>query len=36
VDRTLSDRIQAVAQKRGIAADTLLNLWVQEKLQEQE
>lgn len=35
IDRTLSDRIQAIAQKRGIAADTLLNLWVQEKLQEQ-
>ena len=35
VDKILSERIQAVAQKRGITADTLINLWVQEKLQEQ-
>lgn len=35
VDRMLSDKIQAIAQKRGVTADTLLNLWVQEKLQEQ-
>jgi hypothetical protein len=35
VDRMLSERIQAIAQKRGITADTLINLWVQEKLQEQ-
>jgi len=35
VDKMLSEKIQAVAQKRGITADTLINLWVQEKLQEQ-
>jgi hypothetical protein len=35
VDKTLSERIQAIARKRGIAANTLLNLWVQEKLQDQ-
>ncbi|MBI3583086.1 MAG: hypothetical protein HY096_03940 [Nitrospinae bacterium] len=35
VDRILSERIQALAQKRGITADTLINIWVQEKLQEQ-
>ncbi len=35
VDKLLSEKIRAVAQKRGIAADTLVNLWVQEKLQEQ-
>lgn len=33
VDKTLSDKIQSVAQKRGVTADTLINLWVQEKLQ---
>jgi hypothetical protein len=33
VDKELSERIQYVAQKRGIAADTLVNLWVQEKLE---
>lgn len=35
VDRTLSEKIQALAQKRGVTADTLINLWVQEKLQGQ-
>ena len=35
VDKELSNRIQAVAQKRGIAADTLVNLWMQEKLRKQ-
>ncbi len=35
VDRILSEEIQTIALKRGVAADTLLNLWVQEKLQEQ-
>jgi len=35
VDKTLSEKIQAIALKRGVSADTLLNLWVQEKLQEQ-
>ncbi|MBN1626982.1 MAG: hypothetical protein JW944_10705 [Deltaproteobacteria bacterium] len=35
VDNILSEKIQAFAQKRGVAADTLINLWVQGKLQEQ-
>ncbi|HHT9145400.1 MAG TPA: CopG family antitoxin [Candidatus Wunengus sp. YC61] len=35
VDKMLSEKIQAIAQKRGVTADTLVNLWVQEKLQEQ-
>lgn len=35
VDKILSEKIQAIAQKRGVTADTLINLWVQEKLQEQ-
>lgn len=35
VDRMLSEKIQTIAQKRGVTADTLINLWVQEKLQEQ-
>jgi hypothetical protein len=34
VDKMLSDRIHAIAKEHGIAADTLLNLWIQEKLQE--
>ena len=35
VDKMLSEKIQAIAQKRGVTADTLINLWVQEKLREQ-
>ncbi len=35
VDKMLSEKIQAIAQKRGVTADTLINLWVQEKLQDQ-
>lgn len=35
VDKRLSEKIQTIAQKRGVTADTLINLWVQEKLQEQ-
>lgn len=35
VDKILSEKIQAIAQKRGVTADTLINLWVQEKLHEQ-
>lgn len=35
VDRILSEKIQVLAQKRGITPDTLINLWVQGKLQEQ-
>jgi len=35
VDKNLSEKIQKVAHQRGIAANTLLNLWVQEKLHQQ-
>jgi hypothetical protein len=35
LDRTLAEKIQSLAQKRGVTADTLINLWIQEKLQEQ-
>lgn len=35
VDKMLSEKIQAIAYNRGVTADTLINLWVQEKLQEQ-
>lgn len=34
IDKTLSQQIQDMARKRGIAADTLINLIVQEKIQE--
>jgi len=35
IDKKLADQVHAVAKKRGVSADTLLNLWVLEKLQEQ-
>lgn len=35
LDKKLSEQVQFVARKRGVSADTLINLWVQEKLQEQ-
>ena len=35
IDKKLAERVQSIAQKRGISADTLVNLWLQEKLQEQ-
>ena len=35
LDQKLSEQVQSIAQRRGVSADTLINLWVQEKLQEQ-
>jgi len=35
VDSRLSAKIQTFAKQRGVSPDTLLNLWLQEKLQEQ-
>lgn len=35
VDNKLSAKVKALARRRGISPDTLLNLWLQEKLQEQ-
>ncbi len=35
IDKELSAKIRDIAEKRGVSADTLLNLWLQEKLQEQ-
>lgn len=32
LDSTLSTEVRALAQRRGVAPETLLNLWVQEKL----
>jgi hypothetical protein len=36
VDRLLSEKLVDLARQRGISASTLLNLWVQEKLHEQQ
>jgi len=35
LDTTLSARVRSIARQRGVSSETLLNLWVQEKLQEQ-
>ncbi len=34
LDHTLSTKVTEVARQRGISPETLLNLWVQEKLKE--
>ncbi len=35
LDKKLSEKVQSIAQERGVSPDTLINLWVQEKIQEQ-
>ncbi len=35
VEKQLSEKIKVFARRRGVSPDTLLNLWVQEKLEEQ-
>ena len=35
IDSTLSDRIRSLAKRHGVSPHTLLNLWVQEKLEEE-
>lgn len=35
IDKTLSERLQRIARKRGVPTNTLINLWIQEKLGEQ-
>jgi hypothetical protein len=35
LDRQLSQKLARVAEERGVSAETLLNMWVQEKLLEQ-
>ena len=34
VDMKLAGEVETVARKRGVSADTLINLWIQEKLRE--
>lgn len=34
IERNLSERIEHLAHERGVSAETLVNLWVQEKLAE--
>ena len=32
---TLADKVRSMAKQRGVSSETLLNLWVKEKLQEE-
>ncbi len=34
LDNNLSARIQSISKQRGISPETLINLWIQEKLQD--
>jgi len=35
IEKGLSDKIQSVARKQGVSSDTLVNLWLEEKIKEQ-
>ena len=35
IDSALSDKIRDLAKRQGVSPQTLLNLWVQEKLQQE-
>lgn len=35
VERKLSKKIQSVARKQGVSSDTLVNLWLEQKIKEQ-
>jgi hypothetical protein len=35
VESRLAEKLRALAKRRGVSADTLLNLWIQEKMAEE-
>jgi len=35
IEKTLSEKVQSIAKKKGVSSDTLVNLWIQQKLQDQ-
>ena len=35
IEKGLSEKIQSVARKRGVSSDTLVNLWLEQKIKEQ-
>ena len=35
IERDLSEKIQSLARKRGVSSDTLVNLWLEQKIKEQ-
>jgi hypothetical protein len=34
IEKSLSEKVQSIAKKKGISSDTLVNLWIQQKIQE--
>ena len=35
IEKDLSEKIQSVAKKQGVSSDTLVNLWLEQKVKEQ-
>jgi hypothetical protein len=35
IEKSLSEKVKSIAQKKGVSSNTLVNLWIQQKLQEQ-
>ena len=35
IEKDLSEKVKSVAKRKGISSDTLVNIWIQQKLQEQ-
>jgi len=34
IEKSLSEKVQSIAKKKGVSSDTLVNLWTQQKIQE--
>ena len=34
IEKSLSEKVQSIAKKKGVSSDTLVNLWIQQKLRE--
>jgi hypothetical protein len=35
IEKGLSGQVESLAKRQGVSSDTLINLWIQEKIQEQ-
>jgi hypothetical protein len=35
IEKSLSEKVRSYAQSQGVSSETLINLWIQQKLQEQ-
>ena len=34
IEKSLSEKVQSIAKKKGVSTDTLVNLWIQQKIQQ--